>query len=630
MVSSPTLLSLTPLSDGEDPRLRASFTRRGLLIGLAQVGILGALGTRLHGLQVGDATRYGQLAEANRQTTYRTPAERGRIFDRFGTILAENEAVQKLYVVPHLTRDLAQVLVGLHGIVPFGDNEADRILLLARKQNPRLPILVASGLSWEQVARINLMAPELPGLQSEAGYERRYRHGTLMGHIVGHVGSPDKAAQEADAALRIPGMQAGRAGVELGLETRLRGEPGLIKLRIEGRSRAIRPLDEAPSQPGRDAVLTIDLAMQKRALEILSKERRAALVALDAQSGDVLAMASHPPFDNTRMAGAIPERAWLALRRATDDPMTNRAIRGLYPPGSTFKMVTALAGLDSGEITPSTKLECWGSYAFKDQHYGCWNKSGHRIVTLHRALKESCDCYFYEVARRVGIDRLSRMARQMGYGSAFDCGLALQKPGIVPDRDWKIARFGKPWYPGETILAGIGQGYLAVNPLQMAVMTARIASGRLIVPNLLRPDAGDKRFESAVLPLAPAALDAVRRGMIGAVNEDGGTASSAVLDLDNILMAGKTGTSQVSRLSHFHKNEDLPWHKRDHGLFVGYAPARTPRYAVAAIVEHGSSGAKSAAPIVRQMMRDLLTADPIAKPGFVAGGTGMAVAGQKG
>ena len=208
------------------------------------------------------------------------------------------------------------------------------------------------------------------------------------------------------------------------------------------------------------------------------------------------------------------------------------------------------------------------------------------------------------------------MARHFGYGNVFDCGLALQKPGVVPDNDWKIATLGKRWYPGETLLAAIGQGYLTANPLQMAVMTARIASGRMIVPNLLRPDANDRPFEAATLPVTPAALDAVRRGMIAAVNEEGGTAGSAYLDLGNILMAGKTGTSQVSSLSRHQKNEELPWHKRDHGLFVGYAPAKTPRYAVAAIVEHGGSGANSAAPIVRQMMRDLLTTDPLARPGF--------------
>ena len=616
--------------DSEDPRLRAVFTRRSLLAGAAQAAVLGGLGYRLHTLQVGETDRYQGLADSNRVTVYSTPPERGRILDRFGTVLADNEATQRLFVVPHLARDVAQVLIGLHRLIPFGDNEAERILLLARRQNPRLPILVASGLSWKQVARINLMAPELPGLQTEAGYERRYHHGAVMGHVVGHVGAPDKQSLDGEAALRVAGMRMGRTGVELGLERRLRGEAGLIKLQIEGKSRTIRQLEEVPSQRGRDAVLTIDLAMQRRALELLVKERRAALVALDVQTGDVLAMASQPAFDNTRLAGPIAEREWTAFQRAAGEPMTNRAIRGLYPPGSTFKMVTALAGLESGEIKPTSKLECWGSFSFHDQHYSCWKKSGHGIVDLHRALKESCDCYFYEVARRVGIERLAKMARQMGYGQVFDCGLALQKAGVVPDNDWKVATTGKRWYPGETILAGVGQGYLTVNPLQMAVMTARIATGRLIVPNLLRPDLNDKLFETARLPLDAQALDAIRRGMTGAVNEEGGTAGSASLDLGNVLLAGKTGTAQVSGLSHTHKNDELPWHKRDHGLFVGFAPAKTPRYAVAAIVEHGGSGAKSAAPLVRQMMRDLFTSDPLARPAHVLGGEPNASARRRG
>ncbi len=618
------------LSGGEDQKLSASFTRRGLLLGAGQLALLGGLAYRLHALQVGDTSRYRELAESNRLTTYRTPPERGRILDRFGIVLAENEVIQRVSVVPHLAGDVSQVLVRLNNVVALTDSDADRILLLARKQNPRLPIVITGGLTWEQVARINLLAPDMPGLQTETGYERRYFHGAAMGQIVGHIGSPDRQAVEDDASLRIPGMRSGRSGVELGLERRLRGEPGLVKLQIEGKTREIRQVEDVPSQSGRDAILTIDLAMQQRALEILSKERRAALVALDAQTGDVLAIASHPAFDTTKLAGPLGEREWAALQRAPDDPMTNRAIRGLYPPGSTCKMVTALAGLRSGDITPTSKFTCDGSVSFQDQSYGCWRRTGHGVVDLHRAIRESCDCYFYEVARRVGIEQLATMARHLGYGSVFDCGLALQKPGVVPDNDWKIATLGKRWYPGETLLAAIGQGYLTANPLQMAVMTARIASGRMIVPNLLRPDPGDKAFEAAPLPVPPAALDAVRRGMIAAVNEEGGTAASAYLDLGNILLAGKTGTAQVSGLSRYIKNDQLPWNKRDHGLFVGYAPAKAPRYAVAAIVEHGGSGAHSAAPIVRQMMRDLLTADPLARPGFTLGGQASDQAERRG
>jgi penicillin-binding protein 2 len=611
------------LAGGEDPSLKLRFTRRAALLGLGQAGLLGLLGYRLHDLQVVEAERYSGMALGNRLSTHQVAPERGRIFDRFGTLLASNVTSHRAAIIPHLAGNVGEVITRLRDTVEIAPEEEERIVRLAARQNRRLPILVAANLTWEQVARVNLMAPQLPGVHTEVGYARQYFHGRSMGHIVGYVGSPDRITPDDDPVLRMQGMRVGRAGVELGLDRRLRGEGGNIRLEMEGRSRTIRHAGETPSRPGRDVVLTIDLEMQSRVLEMIAHERRAAVVALDVESGEVLVMASQPIFDNTPLADVIGEQAWSALQHAPDDPMINRTIRGLYPPGSTFKMVTALAGLESGEITPAAQISCSGSLEFHGQHYGCWRRSGHGSVNLHRAIKESCDVYFYEVARRVGIDRLAAVARSMGFGQEYDCGLPQQKAGVVPSRDWKIATLERRWFSGETLLAGIGQGYMLANPLQMATMTARIASGRAVSPRLFRHDSIDEaagRRQPEPLAFRPQYIDAVRRGMYAVVNE-GGTGQGVAIDINGMQMAGKTGTSQVAGFSRTRSNDDLPWHQRDHSLFVGYAPYKRPRYAVAAIVEHGGGGARVAGPIVERVMTELLTRDPLSRPAFVAGGS---------
>ena len=610
------------LSNGEDPRLQARFTRRALLVGLGQIGLLGVLSDRLYRLQVVDSGKYKELATGNHVSTQLVLPERGRIFDRFGILLAENQQSLRVMMVPQLAGDVARILARLRTIVDISADDEERILRLAAKQSRRLPILVAGELSWEQIAQINVLAPQLPGLQTETGFNRVYAHGPHMGHLVGYMGSADRAAADTDPVLKVAGMRVGRSGIELGFDAWLRGESGSIRVELEGKSATVRQVERVPSKAGGDVVMSIDLVLQRRVLQLLANERRAALVALDVQSGEVMAMASHPGFDNAPLANGISDNDWSALQNSTDDPLTNRAIRGLYPPGSTFKMVTALAGLETGEINPRTRVSCTGSYEFSGQHFGCWKRSGHGSMDLHNAIKQSCDVYFYDVARRVGIERLAPMARRLGFGQSFDCGLPQQKAGVVPDPDWKIATLEQRWYGGETLLAGIGQGYVLATPLQIAVMAARLATGRAITPYLTRPSgpdiAGLGRPIAPELGLDASSLDAIRRGMAAVVNEDGGTANAVELGLDGVQMAGKTGTSQVSGLSRTRGLDELAWQQRDHSLFVGFAPLKKPRYAVAAIIEHGGGGSKVAAPIVREVMLELLARDPVAKPAYVA------------
>jgi penicillin-binding protein 2 len=380
----------------------------------------------------------------------------------------------------------------------------------------------------------------------------------------------------------------------------------------------VRQLDATPSVRGKDLVLTIDQELQDIALKRIQDLRVASIVVLDALTGGILVMASYPTFDPNEISFKVNHDRWRELARDRDNPLENRALRGVYPPGSTFKVVTALAGLEAGVITPTETMTCPGSYVFARHRFRCWKAHGGGI-DVHNAIKQSCDTYFYETVKRVGIDRLAVISRQLGLGQIHDIGFAGQKRGIIPDKAWKRRTFNQPWYDGETISCGIGQGYVSTTPLQLAVAAARIATGRAVSPRLLVP--GDRAIEpAALLDMDPAHLDIVRAGMFGVVNEPKGTAVRSALTIPGVQMAGKTGTSQVISAKNQHKLKG--WEGETHALFIAFAPVDAPRYAAACVVEHGGGGSRAAAPVVRDVMTEILLRDPAAKPAFVAGNQG--------
>jgi penicillin-binding protein 2 len=588
---------------------RTRFSRRAALIGLGQVGVFGALAARLYQLQVTDANRYALLAEENRISTEILAPERGRILDRAGKVLASNTEGFRAVVVPALARDLKAVLKRFHEIVPLSVEETDRILARARRQSSNIAIVLINDLSWERLAEINLHAPLLPGVRTEPAGQRTYIRGSSMGHILGYVGPVERRAMNDNPMLRLPGMRVGRAGVERGLEDALRGHSGRVSSEVDARGRVMRIIDTVEPKAGRDQTLTIDTELQEQVMVELGKHRRASSVVLSVATGEVLALASSPGFDPNVVASAGDGAEWALLQAAPDDPLNNRAIRGLYPPGSTFKMVTALAGLEAGKIDLKERLPCEGHYEYYGHTYRCWRRSGHESSDLHKALRESCDCYFYEVARRTGIEAIAAMARKLGCGVLHDAGIAGAKSGLIPDHDWKRGRFGRGWLGGETILASIGQGYVLTTPLQLATMTARLASGLDISPSLVKREGA-----AASLSLNPTHLSAVRRGMTAVVNEDGGTGARASGEEGDYMLAGKTGTAQVSSLSRDAVQTNLPWHKRDHALFVAYAPVSQPRYAIATVIEHGGGGGAVAAPASRAIMDLVMARDPLRQP----------------
>ncbi len=606
-------------------RLRHRFSRRAVLIGAGQTGLFGLLLWRLRQLQILDSSEYRLLSDENRITMQLVAPARGAIYDRFGRTVAEDRENFRVIVVPAFCKDLSATLDAVSRIVRVSAADKDRVKRAARRQSGYFPVLVTEGLTWRQFSLLSVLAPQLPGVRTDRATYRRYNHARGMAHVVGYVGMAGNAEVDEDPLMRVPGFRTGKSGLEKGLDRELRGAPGTIKYEVDAHGRVVRRLGATPSVPGRNFVLTIDQELQDIALKRIEDLRVASLVVLDAVTGGILVMASYPTFDPNEISFKVNLARWKELALNRDHPLENRALRGVYPPGSTFKVVTALAGLEAGVITPEETMTCPGSYMFGRHRFRCWKAHGSGI-DVHNAIKQSCDKFFYETANRLGIDRLAVTARQLGLGQIHDIGFAGQKKGIIPDTKWKRATLGQPWYPGETISCGIGQGYVAATPLQLALVAARIATGRAVVPRLVV--ASDHAAEPApLLNVNPFNLELVRAGMFGVVNEPKGTAGRSALKIPGVQMAGKTGTSQVISARNQHKLKG--WEGETHALFIAFAPYDASRYAAACVVEHGGGGSRAAAPVVRDVMTEILLRDPASKPIFVASNGPAALAAME-
>ena len=603
------------------------FTRRAIIVGGAQALLTAGLAGRLYQLQVVDSERYQVLADENRINMQLLPPARGRIFDRFGQVLAENRLNYRLIVVPEAALDLNRALDEIAALVPIEDHDRERVLREARRKQQFVPITVRENLTWDEVSQIEVNAPDLPGVMIDVGSRRLYAFGRDTVHIVGYVGAVNESDLELtdDPLLTLPDFRIGKNGAEKVLENSLRGEAGSRQVEVNAYGRVIRELNRRTGRPGDDHMLTIDLGLQQYVAARFGEESGSAVV-LDIHSGEILALASMPNYDPNLFTSGISRRQWRELIGHPRFPLSNKSIAGQYSPGSTFKMIVALAALESGELSPHHSFICDGSLKLGKRRFRCWRRYGHGKVDMVRGLMESCDVYFYEVAKRVGIDRIAAMSERFGFGSKLDVELPGEKPGLVPTREWKLAMIGEPWQGGETLIVGIGQGYLLTTPLQLAVMVARIANGGIAVkPRLLAEVIRDgqpvpQESETfAPMGISPAHMDIVRKGMNFVVNDPKGTAYRARIEEPALAMAGKTGSVQVRRITEREhrtgviKNEDRPWKERDHALFVAYAPLERPRYGVAVVVEHGGSGGGVAAPIARDILREVQRRDPSAR-----------------
>ena len=604
-----------------DTQRTGVFTRRALLIGGAQIAAFGALAAQLYQVQVVQGARYSTLAETNRISARLIAPPRGRLLDRFGVPVAGNKLNWRALLIAEQTSDVAATLENFSSIVPLADHERARIERELRRHRRFIPVTIREFLSWEDMARIEVNAPDLPGILVDVGTTRLYPFGPTLAHIVGYVAPPNDADVAEDTMFALPGMRVGRAGVEKYHDRNLRGRAGAVQLEVNATGRVIRDLDRQEGTQGQDIQLTIDSELQKSVLSRLGDESASAVV-MDARNGEVLAMVTNPSFDPSLFNSGVSQTQWQEWTKNRRAPLINKAASGLYAPGSTFKMAVALAGLEAKVITAFDTVSCPGYLDFGDRRFHCWSKYGHGSVDLKGGLKYSCDVYFYEVARRTGIDRIAAMSNRLGLGVPLDIELPGTRKGFIPTRGWRI-RQGKAWNIGDTIVSGIGQGYMQLTPLSLATYTARLATGRAVQPHLTRSiggvlQPGAKPEDWPLMGIPERDLHAVRDGMFAVVNETSGTAPLARLPRPAVQMAGKTGSVQVRNVTREqrekgYKSDNLPWEFRPHALFVCFAPYDAPRYAVSLVVEHGNAGAAAAAPIARDIMMDVLNRDPAAR-----------------
>jgi penicillin-binding protein 2 len=579
------------------------FTRRSLLLGAAQATAFSLVCWRLFDLQVLKRGHYAPLAEENRINLQILMPKRGRILDNRGQPLADNEETFRATVTPALVKDLGDVLQRLQRILPLTDDAVAGILRNSKKQSRSTPIVVATDLSFEQVAKLNLFAPSLPGVGSESSSRRQYHGGVGVGHVVGFIGSVERHGVDDDAVLRLPEMRIGKCGAEAGFESVLRGTGGTAKVEVDARGRIVRNLETIEPVSGRDVTLAIDTELQQAILARLQREHLAAAVVIDVATGEIAASVSVPGFDPSKIAGGISEADWQKLATAPDNPLLDRAISAQYAPASAFKPVTALAALDAGVVSADERIVCPGHYEHGGQTFPCWKKSGHGDVTLQDALRSSCDVFFLELARRTGIAKIAATARQLGLGAPCGVRLANEKAGVIPDPDWKRGHMNAPWSERDTLLCGIGQGYVQTTPLQLALMTARIASGQAVVASIEQRSVQARHPEFAKLAFKNADLDLVRNGMAAAVDGEDGAAANATLGDGRPNLAAQTNATDTGMAE---ANANAQAMRPDNAICVAYTLGDAPRYAIATVIERGGSGAVAAAPLARDVINLVL------------------------
>ncbi len=574
---------------------RVIFSRRAMLLGGLQAGVGGLLALRLGYLAIVQNEQYSLKSESNRLNLTLIPPRRGWIIDRNGKALADNRVAPRVDIIPDRLQDERRVLSELQTLLRLSPDTMERILEDMKKASGFQPVQIAEDLSEEDFAAISVRLPELPGVAPARAFMRNYPAGAAVAHLVGYVGaaSAEDYKKDRNPLLITPGYKIGKDNMERYFDPVLRGKPGARRAEVTAGGDLVRDLGTQPDTPGKPLKLTIDAGLQDYAARRMGTESGAAVV-IDCESGDILAFVSMPAFDPNAMSDGVSKLEWGWLNNDERKPLLNKASRGLYPPGSTLKPMGALAALING-VDPKETVFCGGGYRLGNRVFKCLGRHG--PMTMESAIEKSCNTYFYAMAHRLGYDAIAPTARMLGLGEEFDLPGINQRYGTVPDSAWKERKFSQPWNSFDSLNAMIGQGYVSVSPLQLAVMSARLASGRMLMPRIL---AGTS-VVAKPLPVPPDYLATVHEGMRRVVNGNG-TAVRSRLPLDGIEMAGKTGTAQVRAIRGSQRGQSGARRFRDHGLFVCYAPADTPKYAAAVVIEHGLGGARAAAPVASDFL----------------------------
>jgi penicillin-binding protein 2 len=608
------------------------FTRRAITLSSLGGLFFAALGVRMAQLQIFENKEFRLEAAENQFNLLVSPASRGPVYDRFGVPLAVNRRDFRVSIMREDVDDLPGTIRALASILRIPSDKAAAVLADARVAPRFMPALVAENLSWEEYSRVNVYAASFKGVRAEMGESRNYPLGESFAHVIGYVAKANDKDVAADPQSRHPGIRVGKEGVEKSQEAGLKGVHGATKLEVNAHGRVIREVIDPRLNPtsGEAVVLTIDAELQQLAYDQFAESEgkpaeSGSAVLLDLITGDILALVSAPSFDPNKFVDGIGRADFAEYNTNERQPLYHKAVRGTYPPGSTYKLITTLAALEAGMVTPEEGIFCSGAMNIGGNLFHCSSRRGHGTVHLHEAVKSSCDIYYYELGRRLGGQRIADMARKLGIGGKYDLGMPGVKAGYVADPAFKMATFKQEWTMGDTINSCIGQGLVAVSPLQLAIMAARVgAKGKAVEPRMIHEGPGARPIkEFASLGFDPKNIELLHKGLFGVVNEAGGTARMS-LEIEGMTIAGKTGTSQVRRItmaerrSGVRSNSALPWKMRDNALFVCYGPSDNPRYACAVVVEHGGTGGKAAAPRAREIMRATLLKDPSSMPRFSA------------
>ncbi len=635
-------------------------TRRTLLLGGGQLMLFGALASRLYYLQVIEADKYQLLSEDNQFNLELLPPIRGRILDRHGMPLADNQDNFRVEIVSEQTGNVMTTLNKLQSIIDIPEHEIRRVLRDVKRKRSFVPVTVIENLGREEISRVAANTPYLPGIKIEVGRSRRYNFGTEAVHVTGYVAAVSESELTGDPILELPDFRIGKSGIEKTYDLPMRGNAGQRQVEVNALGRIIRKMPGNQGEPGADITLTIDMRLQKFAhnrLERgegrwLSRDNRQAqealekaspsirnqlqnrpkilinqkgqavapesggVVVMDIHTGAVLSLVSAPGFDPNKFSNGLSANDWEGLLSNPRTPLNNKSIAGQYSPGSTFKMIVCLAAMEAGLATANTRISCTGHVDVGDTRFHCWHRIGHGELDMIGAIEQSCDVYLYEIAKKVGIDRINAMAHRFGLGEISGIDLSGERRGLIPSREWKLATLGTRWQVGETMNTGIGQGFVLATPLQLATMTARLANGGLAInPHIIAAHGVINDIPN--MGLNAANLAVIRKSMRAVTMGARGTARKAALKIPDWEMAGKTGTVQVRRISlaerkaGITKNADRRWRDRDHALFVAFAPYDAPRYAIAVVVEHGGSGSSVAAPIARDVIAELHRLNPL-------------------